>query len=86
MNILEIFGWICAILSFVGGLYVAKKNSLGLWLWIISNAGWIIIDFSTGLYSQGCLFIAYMGTTMYSIWEWRKDKSKEDQEFIEPIL
>jgi nicotinamide riboside transporter PnuC len=68
--------WFLVITSLAGNLLVVKKNVIGLWVWLISNVGWIIYDISIGAYSQAFLFVAYSFICVWGIIDWSKADAK----------
>ena len=79
-------GWILAVLSVAGYLFVAKKNVVGLWLWLVANIGWVVINLSIKQYAQVSTYGFFVIITGYGIWEWTKDARKKSkmEESTEP--
>lgn len=67
-------GLYLTIISVVGNIYVAHKKIAGLWLWMVSNVGWLYYSYYNGTYDQMPLWFIYLGTTGYSIYQWSKEK------------
>lgn len=66
--------WILTILSLLGNVFVIKKNVAGQWLWVVSNIGWVTYDLSIGAHAQACLFLAYVGMSIWGVIVWTKEK------------
>ena len=45
--------WILTVLSIIGVVLNIRKNRYCFLLWILTNAGWAMIDFIHGLPAQG---------------------------------
>jgi len=75
---IQIISWMLTIVSVAGAILNARKSIIGFYIWIISNVGWSILDFSVGLPAQGCLFTVYTIITGYGIYQWRKKEKPRD--------
>ena len=72
----EQLSWGFVFLSFLGNIFVIKKNVIGQWLWAVANLGWIGFDLYLEAYSQAFLFAVYFGMCVWGIIAWSKDASK----------
>lgn len=68
-----IFTWALMALSVAGTLLVIRRRVLGYYLWVVSNIGWIAVDFHRGVYAQALLFFIYLALSVYGIWDAKND-------------
>jgi nicotinamide mononucleotide transporter len=64
--------WLLTGLSILGVILNIKKKRICFWIWAFTNAGWMVIDFIMGIYSQSALFAVYFGLAIWGILEWKK--------------
>ena len=64
--------WFLTALSIIGVILNIKKDRRGFLLWMITNAGWAVVDFSHGLYAQGVLFVVYFALSFWGWIRWKK--------------
>jgi nicotinamide riboside transporter PnuC len=74
VNLVQTFSWIFVVIAIIGGIFNARKNIVGFYIWLFSNTGLAILNFVAGMPAQGILFIVFTITTIYGIHEWRKRK------------
>lgn len=71
---ISILSWACVAASLAGTLLVTRRRPEGFYLWSVSNAGWIAINWHAGQTAQAALFAAYLALSIYGMWEWRRDR------------
>ena len=59
--------WVLTILSVTGVVLNIKKNRLCFVVWLVANAGWIVVNLRHGIYAQAGLFVVY---SVLSAWGW----------------
>jgi nicotinamide riboside transporter PnuC len=64
--------WILTALSVFGVILNIKKNRWGFACWMVTNAGWMIVDFRAGIYSQSAMFAIYFCLASWGMAEWKK--------------
>lgn len=69
---LGVLSWLIAVLSLTGTVLNIKKRSECFYLWGISNAAWVFIDFNKGLHAQALLFSIYFVLAIYGAWSWSR--------------
>ena len=69
-----ILTWGLMFLSVAGTLLVIRRRISGYYLWVVSNIGWIAVDFHKGVYAQALLFFVYLALSVYGIWDARNDQ------------
>jgi hypothetical protein len=67
--------WILTFIGIAGVILNIYKNRWGFFLWMISNAFWVFIDFKKGLPEQSFLFMVYFVTSVWGWIYWTKDKN-----------
>lgn len=50
-----------------------------MWLWLIANVMWVVIDYALGFHGQIPLFVAYTATSVYGIYTTYRRRSDERQ-------
>ena len=74
MNFMDIFPWVVSFMSIVGVILNIKKMRVCFWIWLFTNAAWMVVDFIIGMYAQAFLFFVYTILAIYGLYEWRKKK------------
>jgi hypothetical protein len=69
---MDFFGIWATILSISGAFFVGRKLRLGFHLWLISNGIWIAWSVYYSIWEQLPMWVAFMLTTIYGEWNWRK--------------
>ncbi len=64
--------WLATILSVIGVIFIARKNIIGFYIWIVSNFLWIYFGIVKESYGIITLFTIYLGTSIYGIYKWKK--------------
>ena len=68
----EILCYILSIMSIIGGFFTANKSQekrfVGFTLWTIVNVGWIFYSIHTHIYGQLIMWVAYLITSIYGMW------------------
>jgi nicotinamide riboside transporter PnuC len=62
--------WALTAISLVGVILNVQRKRSCFAFWIVSNAGWAIIDFNAGLPEQGVLFVIYFGLAVWGYVRW----------------
>jgi len=70
----SVFAWLMTALSIAGTVLVVRRRPKGFALWVVSNVGWVVIDWRAGLISQAALFVVYLALSLWGIWEWRRER------------
>ena len=68
--------WALTFLSITGIVLNIKKFRASYVIWICTNAGWAIIDFSKGIHAQGALFVIYFFLSIWGLIEWTRSARK----------
>lgn len=70
-----LIGWISAIISVIGTLYVNHKNVKGMIIWIISNILWIFYaTFIRYNPPQIFMYVVFTMVNVHGIYKWRFKK------------
>jgi len=64
--------WILTCLSIAGVVLNVRRDRRGFVFWMISNVGWMVIDFMHGLYAQAFLFGVYFVLAFWGWVSWKK--------------
>jgi hypothetical protein len=64
---------IALVLSMIGYLFVAKKEIFGLYIWLPANLLWVIHFLNNSDLKALMLFVFYLLTTIWGIYNWRKN-------------
>lgn len=64
--------WLLTVLSLVGVVLNIKRKKACFYVWGVTNFGWVVVDYSAGLYAQAALFTIYTVLAVYGIYEWSK--------------
>ena len=67
---------VIALTGLAGHFFVARKNPLGYWFWIIGNIATVIISTEKQLYVLAGLFVIYTVIALLAIRKWKGDESK----------
>jgi len=62
--------WILTGLSIIGVILNIHKKRSGFIVWMVTNAGWCIIDLKAGLIEQSFLFLIYFFLTVWGWFRW----------------
>ena len=76
---MDIFGWTLAIFALVGTVLNIRQKVSCFYIWTLTNAGWVFIDFKADLYHQAALQAIYFGLAIWGIFAWKnrgKDEAK----------
>lgn len=68
----EILGWLVMMLSLFGTVLNIKRRRECFFIWVFSNAFWMIVDFTHGIYSQSALHCVYFFLAIWGVLEWSK--------------
>jgi nicotinamide riboside transporter PnuC len=66
--------WWHAVLYALGIIGVVLNNHRRrecFYVWLVTSAGWAIVDFGAGLYIQSALFVTYFGLAIHGLIKWR---------------
>lgn len=64
--------WLWVSMAIAGAVLNAHRRIEGFYLWIASNTGLIVHNFSIGQVSQAILFIVFTGISIHGIRNWRR--------------
>jgi hypothetical protein len=64
--------WLLAIVSLVGTYLNIKKQKACFIIWGLTNALWVLYDFSIGAIAQAALMLCYFVLAVHGFYEWRK--------------
>jgi nicotinamide riboside transporter PnuC len=70
---------ILAILSITGAILNVLKVKWGFILWIVSNIGWVVVDWYTKFYEQIPVWIVYTIISGWGFWSWSKVKVGDEK-------
>jgi nicotinamide riboside transporter PnuC len=76
-----IINWIFTIIALVGTFLNAQMNILGFVFWIVSNTGFLIINFLNTNYAEAVLFFVNTLVSISGIITWRKKQKKKETKF-----
>ena len=68
---IDLLMWGVTVASFTGTVANIKKKQWCFWVWLFTNASWMVYDTYIGAYAQAVLFAAYTGLAAWGIAEWR---------------
>jgi nicotinamide riboside transporter PnuC len=71
--------WLLVAISLIGVLLNIYKSRWGFACWIVSNAGWMVIDYREGIYSQAALFAVYFVLAVWGIGKWKPEREEGDE-------
>jgi nicotinamide riboside transporter PnuC len=66
--------WFVTAIAVFGTVLNAKGNIKGFYVWLVSNFCFAIYNYYTHSYAQMVLFMLYCATSVWGIFEWRKNK------------
>lgn len=72
-----IYTWLIIGVALIGTYFVIRNRVEGFYLWVMSNAGLIRINYADGHYAESFLFTVYLGLAIYGIYE-MEDKEKPE--------
>jgi hypothetical protein len=64
--------WLLAIVSLVGTYLNIKKQKACFIIWGLTNALWVLYDFSIGAIAQAALMLCYFVLAVHGFYEWKK--------------
>ena len=65
------FIWILTFVALAGTLLNARQDRRGFLLWMVSNTGLCIWNFTTGDFAQMTLFLCYLILAVYGFFSWK---------------
>ncbi len=71
--------WITAIAALIGVWLNIRKHVACFWIWSATNAAWVYVDLSHGIFAQAALQAAYVALAVYGIFQWSRTPSGEAQ-------
>jgi len=69
--------WTLAILSLIGTVLNVLKHRAGFGIWMLTNAGWIVVNVEKDIPAQAVLFAAYLTVSFWGFFAWKKTKERE---------
>ncbi len=60
------------VLGIAGVILNNHKRRECFYVWLISNAGWMVVDYQSGLYVQAMLFLTYFALAVHGLWKWSR--------------
>lgn len=76
LDLNDLLGHLAYLFIFAGMFLLSKKV---IWGWVVKAVGdamWLWIGIQIGMSSIWLWEIAFLGTTAYGFYEWRKDKAQ----------
>ena len=64
--------WLLAVVSLVGTYLNIKKQKICFVIWGVTNALWVLYDFSIGAIAQAALMLSYFVLAVHGFYEWKK--------------
>lgn len=64
---LQVVGAVCGL---AGGFYINERNVLGFYLWVVSNAALVWLQFRVRLVVLVALHLAYLSLALQGIYLW----------------
>jgi nicotinamide riboside transporter PnuC len=64
--------WLLAVVSLVGTYLNIKKQKMCFVIWGVTNALWVLYDFSIGAIAQAALMLCYFVLAVHGFYEWKK--------------
>ncbi len=64
--------WLLAVVSLVGTYLNIKKQKICFVIWGVTNALWVLYDFSMGAIAQAALMLCYFVLAVHGFYEWKK--------------
>jgi nicotinamide riboside transporter PnuC len=69
------FTWIVATLSLIGVVLNVRQDRRCFYIWTVTNASWMAVDFSRGLYAQAFMFLVYLGLAIWGLYAWKHKRT-----------
>lgn len=64
------WSWIAFIVTFVGAIFNARKDSFCFILWACTNVFWAVHNFRNKDYAQGFQYVMFFFTCIYGLLNW----------------
>jgi len=61
------------VLGIAGVVLNNHRRHECFYFWLVSNAGWMIIDYQAGIYVQAWLMGTYLVLAAHGLWNWRRN-------------
>ncbi len=71
--------WVITGISILGVILNVYKNRWGFFFWMISNAGWVVVDYIKGIPEQSVLFCVYFLTSLWGWVAWSKQGKQKGE-------
>ncbi|MBV6342817.1 nicotinamide mononucleotide transporter [Candidatus Magnetobacterium casense] len=71
----EVITWILAGLAATGTIFCIHRKRTCFFIWMVSDSGWAIVDYSRGIYAQMALYVFFFGLAVWGAWAWKKKNS-----------
>jgi len=71
--IFDLITWTLAAIAATGTVFCIHKKRVCFYLWMVSDSGWAIVDFSRGIYAQMTLYIFFFALACWGAWRWGHD-------------
>ena len=65
--------WMLTMLLITGVILNIRKKRSGFVFWIVANGIWAIVDFKSGMWAEGALFVVYAILAVFGYFAWKKD-------------
>jgi nicotinamide riboside transporter PnuC len=72
---MTIFTWALTLASLVGVVLNIRLDRRCFYVWVLTNAAWMAVDFSRQLYAQSALFAVYFALSVWGIFQWKKKEA-----------
>lgn len=70
-SIFSIFTCIITVLALVGVVLNIRQDRRCFYIWTVTNAAWMIVDYGKGLYAQSFMFAVYLCLSIWGLCRWR---------------
>ena len=67
----QIISWTLTIAALIGVVLNIKRKRICFHIWMVTNAGWALVDLSRGIYAQAFLFFIYFLLAIWGIFAWK---------------
>lgn len=74
---MDVIQLLIAATGLLGHLFIARKNHIGYWFWIIGNLLTIYVSWSKELYILVGLFVIYTVISLVAIHQWKNHSPRQ---------
>ena len=64
--------WLTSLAALIGVWLNIQRRVACFWIWMVTNAVWVVADIRHEIYPQAALQSVYFLLSIYGIWRWSK--------------